>query len=779
MNSVKLDGELLALLSEYQDREAESASEPFVEPPCINVFITVRSALAPVLALGFQPDSVFGTLASGKVSLKAIESISELDEVLSISKPKKHSYGLDTSTVEIHADQIRKIQSGDTWKGIATGKDVVVAIIDSGINYEHKSFRKSDGTTRIVGIWDQGLDPGTTPHPDGGKQPNITINQGAWNVTINQGVEYTKDNIRDALAGGTRLRHTDTDGHGTHIAGIAAGNGFQRDHCGRFYPGVAPEADILVIKLAEGAPENGILQAVPYAVHHANAAQKAVVMNLSVSRDTTGGHDGSSELETGLDLILANPLGPFNASLVTIAGNNAHQKTHATGTVGPNASTTVRFQISLNPLPKVIDIWYPKANNNTLACRVNPPAGSATGEVLPAPPPHPPETFPMLGGGRIEIQSRPQPTNPFQNISIGIIPGAGGLPDELKGDNRWEFVLRNTGGNPIEFHAWVFYHDPSRPSIKFTSNETNASTIGIPGTALQVVTVGSFKEPGSTLGFSTGGNISEFSGRGPTIDNRQKPDITAPGEGITAPDHDLPGCCRRTWCCCCNVFHTDKDGTSASAPHVTGAIALMLELNKKLTVKDVRDFIMNNARRDGFTGPHPSNTWGNGKLDVAASVNAVNATLPNPRPFPATPFAGTINQPPFLAFSLPEWTETQNRFLNSPGGRYYVSLAEKHFPELDRLINENKKVATVWHRNDGPLLLRMVMRTLIKPDEPIPVRLNQKRIGDRLVRIAEIIKRFASTDLEQDIGLHLPVLLQCEGISMNQVIAYLGSKSNW
>ena len=385
-----------------------------------------------------------------------------------------------------------------------------------------------------------------------------------------------------------------------------------------------------------------------------------------------------------------------------------------------------------------------------------------------ATPEHQKLPFPTLG--RAEITSFLQPTNNFQNITVVIIPPPHqGFSAEIA-SKEWQLKFRNLSptGEPIEFHAWIFFLEGQRPTIQFKSNKSTDSTVGIPGTAKNVITVGSFK---------IGDGLSDFSGRGPTIDNRQKPDITAPGEGITAADNSLPGCCRRFWCPCCNVFHTDKLGTSESAPHVAGAIALMLELNDGLTRDQVKNFIKDNARRDAATGPNPSNLWGAGKLDVAAAVKAVNATLPNPRPLPA--LVGGGGGPPPLDHVRANFSDLEDRFMSSPGGKFYFALAEKYIDEIRTLINENKKVATIWHRNDGPLMLRLGLRALAKPDDPLPRKVNDMSVRERLVRIAQIVRRFASDALVADMDLHLPIVFQMEGKSINQILSFLHSKNNW
>ena len=767
-SSHKIEPELLALLSESGQSSERVASAK----PKTHVFVITKENLESLRSLGFEPQMNFGNIAALEVSLEDIEKIAALSDVVRIEAPKSQNLMLDESTKEIGAHLIRVI-SGNTWSGIATGKGVITAIIDSGLNYEHRSFRNADGSTRIIRILDFSLD-GTTPHPDGGTLPNMTVQFGANSVVIHEGVQYLQNNIRDALApGGQKLRHKDTNGHGTHVTGIAAGNGLQRDNCGGFYPGVAPEADILVVKLGDTNIEREVIMGVAYSIQIAIDEDKGVVINLSSSRDLAAAHDGTSVLERVIDAMLDDHSSNKNVSFVAIAGNTAHKEAHATGIVPANDSVTVNFQVSKNTQTKIIEIWYSGAGNNQLGCRLRPPPPlTDTNEVLPQPTPAR-LPFNLSSGARAEIGSSVQLNN-FQSIFIVILPpGLNGFPTEVF-EQPWRLELRNlaaAGGQAIEFHAWAFTQEGQLPTATFMSHQSRDSTVGIPGTARNVITVGSF---------DIGNGLSDFSGRGPTIDNRQKPDITAPGEGITSADSDLPGCCRRCWCQCCNNFHVDHDGTSQAAPHVTGAIALMLELNDGLTRDQVRGFLTDHARRDGDTGPNPSNLWGAGKLNVEAAVQAVNATLPIPRTLRVNP-GGPGGPPPMdhLLLSSLNWTDLQDRVMSSPRGRFYYALAEKYSDEIRTLINENKKVATVWHRNEGPLLLRLGLRAIAKPDDPLPRKVNDVSVRERLVRIAQIIRRFASEALVADMDLHLPVVFHMEGKSINQILAFLQSSNSW
>ena len=125
-NLQKLDPDLLARLQESKTHR-------------IPAFITTKENLDSLRSLGFELQMTLRNIAVVEANLEEFEKIAELTDVLRIDMPQSHSFGLDESTKQIGANQIRTI-SGNTWSGIATGKGVITAIIDSGINYKHKSF---------------------------------------------------------------------------------------------------------------------------------------------------------------------------------------------------------------------------------------------------------------------------------------------------------------------------------------------------------------------------------------------------------------------------------------------------------------------------------------------------------------------------------------------------------------------------------------------------------------------------------------------------------------
>jgi subtilisin family serine protease len=164
-----------------------------------------------------------GGVAIGEIDEGNLEKLEQLNNVIHISTEPPIIAQLNTSVPEIHGDVVR------TGSPPYTGAGVIIGVLDSGIDIFHKNFRKSDGSSRILSIWDQTIHATGSQHPPTG---------------YTMGVEFSADDIKNVLASpNTPFAHQDVLLHGTHVAGITAGNGSQSGNChlsGTFW-GVAPD----------------------------------------------------------------------------------------------------------------------------------------------------------------------------------------------------------------------------------------------------------------------------------------------------------------------------------------------------------------------------------------------------------------------------------------------------------------------------------------------------------------------------------------------------------
>ncbi len=204
------------------------------------------------------------------------------------------------------------------------GTDVIVLIIDTGIDWSHADFQKSGSpnTSRILYIWDQTLTAGAgedTPEDRDGT--NFS-----W---LNYGVEYTQANINDEIDGSATefVREEDTNGHGTHVAGSAAGNGSSLTT--NKYEGIASKADIVFVKAGNGSfPTTNTVDALEYAQKISDTEGKPVVVNMSLGGHANA-HDGTSELDIAVDNFTSSGSGRV---AVISAGNEGSSAIHITGT---------------------------------------------------------------------------------------------------------------------------------------------------------------------------------------------------------------------------------------------------------------------------------------------------------------------------------------------------------------------------------------------------------------------------------------------------------------
>jgi subtilisin family serine protease len=509
---------------------------------------------------------------------------------------------------------IAAIQPGDVavTGGPLPGSPIVIAFQGS---YLHKDVDPIIVTSSTI-----------TPGPPAGTD-----------ITVVRGREYTWAEINTALGVPPNVFMSwDADGHGTHVMGIAAGDGSQAGNChlADYFIGVAPEADLVAVKTTFRSSDTlvGIQHVFKVAAEQAVAVGHpvAAVVNLSLG-SSRGARNGSTQLERDIDAALAtNPAGRV---IVNSAGNagrsHDHNQSkpqlfrtgsacHSRKTVPPNnANTTMTAVVVANDKSNdEFDFWYTGAGR--LSVTVEAPLSATT--VGPVAPDGGSRTL-ALHGHSILINSRTNLFNPgTHNIFVEISPPANG---QIRA-GEWVFTLTETAGAEVDLHCWIGVERADQHPRFINDDQDRQFTLSPPATAHRIITVANYDHRDNT--------IAPSSSRGPTTDTRTgfdtKPDIAAPGQGILAAKSGTKndGIC----CDCCNYdFYTSKSGTSMAAPHITGIVALLLQRNRTLTWKQVRAHLRTHAEApDPITGPTlPDQDWGAGIVNAETTAASVPAAV--------------------------------------------------------------------------------------------------------------------------------------------------------
>ena len=703
-------------------------------------------------------------------NLTGLEALARHPQVESIGKQRRRHIGLSDSVPDIHANQVWS-RNGDNFSGY-TGRGVIVGIIDTGIDFTHQVFRKPDGKTRILKIWDQTLTAGTgetVPGPI--TDPKIAL--GPTPVPLGYGVEYNDQQINDTPE---KVRHRDEDGHGTHVAGIAAGDGSQSGGChlSYHYIGVATEADLIVVRMwhltksdknSPPGANNVQIEAIQYILNEARKLEpdttkppRPVAINLSIW-EFTDVMDGSAEDCQSVDQLLTN--NSIGTAIVFIAGNAGNKHFHARATVpaGPTAILPIKFKIaSGDTKARTLSVKYIGSN---LKVRVTSRAAAVPSAT----------TFVTSGnnsvsntangaGGSVTVKNSPN------RISIRISPPPVTppvVPPKFKPniDGTWLIELQDTGSSPTDVNAFCLGGTNDSQAAIFLDHDTSDSTLAVDACGKECITVGSYK---------VGKRLAASSSRGPIIEMpptapRTKPEICAPGEDIvSAGVPENRGGCQKCCCQCCRDFYVSKSGTSMAAPHIVGVIALMLHKNPTLTHTQIKAALMANA------APKPTDStsaedvgWGAGKVDSKKTVD-VQTQVNSPVPKMAVP------QPDALA-------ALHEQLLATERGPELAGLFDKHAEEVMELINRNKRVATVWHRCRGPIWVRLALRAAHTPNMRVPLEAAGLSLQESVRHFGAILMHYASAAFQQDmLRYEADFGLIGDGMTLQEMIDVIGNR---
>lgn len=590
----------------------------------INVLIKSSLSRAELNALGISVYSKIGDIYSASIPIAGIAELAENHKIEYIQASKICATHNDLSMPEIGIPTIHNTYG-------FTGRGVIIGIVDTGIDWKHDDFRNSNGTTRIKYILDFS-NPGDTNGDE------ILDGSGPFGGTL-----YTEQNINSALSGSGNINQNDVVGHGTHVAGSAAGNGRATGNSvpAKTYVGAAPEADLIIVKATRQPGSRNFdtidyINAIAFIDSIALVLNKPYVINLSLG-GSNGPHDGKDLSEQAIDHLVGD--GKKGKAIVVSSGNDGNKAIHSGGTF---SSSQNKYEINFS-VPAytpntsnmddyiIFEAWHGSAYN--FSVKLQTPGNNLIGPINSGS-----DYGRDTSEGAVYISNAlggASALNGDKLIQIQIydftqtnVPKTGG----------WKVILEGSAGR---YDLWLA---GSTMDAYLTSSFDYTMIAGTPGTAFSAITVGSYITKNhwtdlnnNSLGLANLviGEISDFSSPGPTRDGRIKPEICAPGEMIAASysSDATPGTAFTMFNTGSVQFpngfiardgkHALSQGTSFAAPHVTGAIALLLQQNQSLDAIQIRQALLDSAKTDNYTASTPNNNWGYGKTNALGALRQI------------------------------------------------------------------------------------------------------------------------------------------------------------
>lgn len=458
-----------------------------------------------------------------------------------------------------------------------TGKNVLVGLVDTGINYAHPVFLDAAGKTRLRAIWDQN-------------------GEGVVNENVAFGREYTTKDINEALAAENPYELVPgdlEDSHGTFLAGIAAGSAIGSD-----FTGVAPQAAIAMVKLRpakkqlrdfylirEGAraySEVDIMLGVQYLVELSTRLSMPLVLLVGLGT-TYGPHTGDMPLAQYLSQIADR----YETVVVTPTGNEGNGRRHYFGTMSSMETQSVEINVGSGERGFMLELWAENPDVYTLEFI------SPSGEVVPRVP---------AGLGRSNVFEFVFERTKLR-VDYQLVENlSGNFLVTVRFEEPTEGIWRiNIYGSQVlngRYNMWLPMGEFLSGDTYFISSNPDI-TITAPGTSEETLTVSAYNHYTNSIYIN--------SGRGYLANGMVKPDIAAPGVNVYGPTGR-------------NGF-AQRSGTSISAAHTAGCAALLLEWGvnnnnfKYMDTAVVKNLMIKGAVRDK-NKVYPNNEWGYGRLNI-------------------------------------------------------------------------------------------------------------------------------------------------------------------
>lgn len=556
------------------------------------VIVKYHGSLQELAEWGILTEELIAGYAILTVPESEMGRLAEVEQIEYVEKPKRLFFSdLAGNTASCFAPGSR------LYEGL-TGKGVLVAVIDSGISYYNRDFRNADGTTRIRYLWDQVLNR-----------------------------EFSEAQINEALMTGSRqaaqqlVPSIDTSGHGTAVAGIAAGNGGEG---GPAYAGVARESELIIVRL--GSPKENsfprtteLMRALTYVVKKAVELAMPVAINLSFG-NTYGAHNGTSLLERFIDNV-----SEIGRSVICVgSGNEGASGGHVGGSLridraegyevtnlvngadGAVANSARKVEMTVGAYERGLNVQLWKEYADRYLVTVVSPSGERFQADTDQPGK---QTYRLQQTQILFYNGEPAPYMTAQELYFDFLPEEG---SRYLDRGVWTFEIR-----PLRIITgnYTFYlpSETVRSADTRFVRTTPDVTLTIPSTAVKVVTVGAYDPVyESYADFSGRGYLYQDQVNSRTSDTFVKPDIVAPGVGVLAPDR--------------YGGHSPVTGTSFAAPFVTGAAAVMMQWgivmgnDPYLYGEKVKAYLRKGAKPIRGVAEYPDARVGYGALCVEKSL---------------------------------------------------------------------------------------------------------------------------------------------------------------
>lgn len=577
MNNEKLDTTLNLSLEadENQRLKSDILSNGYDEKTRTwEVIVKYHGESSALIEESETADILLNGYAIIRATKEQLERLVILDTVEFMELPKGLQYAVYRAKQE---SCILPVVSGIT---ALSGKGVLIAVIDSGIDYLLSDFRDENGS-RILYLWDQTLEGDIS-------------NAGQFSI----GTEFTKEEIDRAIAaadmGNRRMDYSkarewvpsvDVSGHGTAVTGIAAGSSVSP-----LYQGVAPQSSLIIVKLRgqrQNAPlTTDLMRGITYVIRKALDLGMPIAINLSIG-DTYGAHDGTSLLEQYIDSVSGN-----GRNVICIgAGNEAVANGHTSFV--PYVQERIELSVAAGERSTNVQIW----KNYVDTCEIQLVAPNGERFVLDM------QKIGMqewrMGNTQVLIYiSPPKPYSVNEEVFFDFI-----ADEEYIDSGIWSFIITPVSSSQHDYHMFLPGTAVRNSATRFLE-PTPELTMTIPAFARSALTVGAYNT-------ATGG-YADFSGRDRVMgeENRlffatkSKPDIVAPGVEIVAPS--------------VRGGYESFSGTSFATPLVTGSAALLMEWgivrgnDLFLYGEKVKAYLRKGARplKGDMSYPNPKTGWG-------------------------------------------------------------------------------------------------------------------------------------------------------------------------